>query len=70
MHYTTQFLTLPGKKAGSITVHPIVELIVCTGGQSGAVIQVIPRALIVELEQEVLTYVLKEIKITDRHSVG
>lgn len=68
MAYKALLITLPGKKLGEISVHPIIEVILCSGGHSGALVQVVPRALVVARGPDVSTLFIDTINNNDRHS--
>lgn len=69
MYSTAELVTLTGKTAGGISVHPIVE-IRSVGGLAGGMVQVVPVALILEAQGELSTFLMENIKTSDEQSAG
>lgn len=62
MYLSAEFITLAGKAVGGVNVHPIVEIRLMGGG-AGAMVQIVPVALVLQGPDGVLTFLMESIKI-------
>lgn len=67
MYFLTEYITLTAKATGGITVHPIVEVrLVASSG--GGMLQVVPVVMVLKAQENISTYVIENIKKSDRLS--
>lgn len=65
----SEFITLPGKDVGGLRIHPIFEISL-VGAYGGGIAKIVPAALIVECQGEILTFLMENINMSDEQSAG